>query len=116
MVKKKKKETFKTFRNLDKSKFKTIKTTLKSVLLKYSEVQPLITDLVFEMNDLVIHTYQFIRLYILYCFHNHLEFPVFDDKFTFINPYYRNYIGSNNRHNKSLNRLGSINKINIRQN
>ena len=36
MVKKKKKETFKTFRNLEKSrklvKFKTIKTTLKSVL------------------------------------------------------------------------------------
>ena len=70
MAKKKKKETFKTFRNLEKSKFKTIKTTLKSVLLKHSEVQPLITDLVFEMNDLVIHTYQFIRLYILYCFHN----------------------------------------------
>jgi hypothetical protein len=84
MAKKKKKETFKTFRNLEKSKFKTIKTTLKSVLLKHSEVQPLITDLVFEMNDLVIHTYQFIRLYILYCFHNYLEFPVFDDKFTFV--------------------------------
>jgi hypothetical protein len=84
MVKKKKKETFKNFRNLEKSKFKTIKTTLKNVLLKHSEVQPLVTDLVFEMNDLVIHTYQFIRLYILYCFHNHLEFNVFDDKFTFI--------------------------------
>jgi len=84
MVKKKKKETFKTFRNLEKSKFKTIKTTLKTVLLKHSEVQPLITNLVFEINDLVIHTYQFIRLYILYCFHNHLEFPVFDDKFTFV--------------------------------
>jgi hypothetical protein len=86
--KKKKKETFKTFRNLEKSrklvKFKTIKTTLKSVLLKHSEVQPIITNLVFEMNDLVIHTYQFIRLYILYCFHNHLEFPIFDDKFTFV--------------------------------
>jgi hypothetical protein len=82
--KKKKKETFKNFRNLEKSKFKTIKTTLKSVLLKYKEVQPIITNLVFEMNDLVIHTYQFIRLYILYCFNNHLEFPVFDDKFTFI--------------------------------
>jgi len=84
MVKKKKKETFKTFRNLEKSKFKTIKTTLKTVLLKHSEVQPLITNLVFEINDLVIHTYQFIRLYILYCFHNHLAFPVFDDKFTFV--------------------------------
>jgi len=84
MVKKKKKETFKTFRNLEKSKFKTIKTTLKSVLLKHSEVQPLITNLVFEINDLVIHTYQFIRLYILYCFHKDLAFPIFDDKFTFV--------------------------------
>ena len=53
MAKKKKKETFKTFRNLEKSKFKTIKTTLKSVLLKYGEVQPIITNLVFEINDLV---------------------------------------------------------------
>ena len=84
MVKKKKKETFKTFRNLEKSKFKTIKTTLKSVLLKHREVQPLITNLVFEINDLVIHTYQFIRLYILYCFHKDLAFPIFDDKFTFV--------------------------------
>jgi hypothetical protein len=84
MAKKKKKETFKTFRNLEKSKFKTIKTTLKSVLLKHSEVQPIITNLVFEINDLVIHTYQFIRLYILYCFHNNLAFPIFDNKFTFI--------------------------------
>ena len=84
MVKKKKKETFKTFRNLEKSKFKTIKTTLKSVLLKHSEVQPLITNLVFEINDLIIHTYQFIRLYILYCFHSNLAFPIFDDKFTFV--------------------------------
>jgi hypothetical protein len=82
--KKKKKETFKTFRNLEKSKFKTIKTTLKSVLLKYKEVQPIITNLVFEINDLVIHTYQFIKLYILYCYHNKLEFPIFDDKFTFV--------------------------------
>ena len=76
MAKKKKKETFKTFRNLEKSKFKTIKTTLKTVLLNYNDVQPLINNVVFEINDLVIHTYQFIRLFILYCFHNHLEFPV----------------------------------------
>ena len=34
MVKKKKKESFKTFRNLEKSKFKTIKTTLKSVFIE----------------------------------------------------------------------------------
>ena len=84
MVKKKKKDIFKTFRNLEKPKFKTIKTTLKSVLLKYKEVQPIIGNLVFEINELVIHSYQFIRLYILYCFHSNLAFPIFDDKFTFV--------------------------------
>ena len=81
MAKKKKKETFKTFRNLEKSKFKTIKTTLKSILLKHTEVQPLITDLVFEMNDLVIHTYQFIRLYILNCYTNNTPLPTIDETF-----------------------------------
>ena len=76
MAKKKKKESFKTFHNLEKFKFKTIKTTLKSILLNHNEIQPLITNIVFEVNDLVIHTYQFIRLYILYCFYNQIEFPI----------------------------------------
>ena len=46
MAKKKKKESFKTFHNLEKSKFKTIKTTLKSILLNHAEIQPLITNIV----------------------------------------------------------------------
>ena len=54
MAKKKKKEPFiKSFRNLEKSKFKTIKTTLKSVLLKHNTIQPIITNLVFEINELL---------------------------------------------------------------
>ena len=53
MAKKKKKESFKTFHNLEKSKFKTIKTTLKSILLNHNEIQPLITNIVFEVNDLI---------------------------------------------------------------
>ena len=58
MVKKKKKDTFQEFRSTDKSAYTTIKTTLKSVLHNHKEVQPVITNLVFEMNDLMIHSYQ----------------------------------------------------------
>ena len=73
MVKKKKKDTFHEFRSNDKSAYTTIKTTLKSVLHNHKEVQPLINNLVFEMNDLMIHSYQFIRLYVLNCYNNNLK-------------------------------------------
>ena len=65
MVKKKKpKETFQQFRNNEKSAYKTFKIPLKTILLNRYTTQPVINHLVFEMNDLVIHTYQFIRLYV----------------------------------------------------
>ena len=64
-VKKKKKEDFKEFRNNEKSAYKTLKIPLKTILLNRHTTQPVINHLVFEMNDLVIHTYQFIRLYVL---------------------------------------------------
>ena len=60
-VKKKKKEDFKEFRNNEKSAYKTFKIPLKTILLNGDATQPIIYHLVFEMNDLVIHTYQFIR-------------------------------------------------------
>jgi len=82
MVKKKKlKDDFKTFRNNDKASFQTIKTTLKSILLNRNETQSEINDLVFEMNDLMIHSYQFIRLYILHCYTNQLPLPDINDTF-----------------------------------
>ena len=81
MVKKKKKDTFQEFRSTDKSAYTTIKTTLKSVLHNHKEVQPDITNLVFEMNDLMIHSYQFIRLYVLKCYNNNQPLPEINDKF-----------------------------------
>ena len=117
MAKKKKKEPFKTFRNLEKSKFKTIKTTLKSVLLKHNAIQPIITNLVFEINDLVIHTYQFIRLYVLYCFHNNLVFPIFDDKFTFVK-YCIKTLGTKSnsgRKSKDTQLLDTLNKFYLKE-
>jgi hypothetical protein len=81
MVKKKKKDTFQEFRSNEKSAYTTIKTTLKSVLHNYKEVQPLIANLVFEMNDLMIHSYQFIRLYVLNCYNNNQLLPEINEKF-----------------------------------
>jgi hypothetical protein len=81
MVKKKKKTDFQSFRHNEKSSFQTIKTTLKSILLNRNEIQPEINNLVFVMNDLMIHSYQFIRLYILYCYTKKLPLPEIDETF-----------------------------------
>ena len=82
MVKKKKlKDEFKEFRNNDKSAYKTLKIPLKSVLLNRDLVQPVINNLVFEMNDLMIHSYQFIRLYVLNCYSNKTALPEIDNTF-----------------------------------
>jgi hypothetical protein len=82
MVKKKKlKDEFKEFRHNDKASFQTIKTLLKSVLLNHIEIQPEINNLVFVMNDLMIHSYQFIRLYILHCYTKQLPLPEIDETF-----------------------------------
>jgi hypothetical protein len=81
-VKKKKKEDFNEFRNNEKSAYKTFKIPLKTILLDSDTTQPVINNLVFEMNDLVIHTYQFIRLYVL---HQHIQQnPLPDINDTFI--------------------------------
>ena len=82
MVKKKKpKDTFQEFKNNEKSAYKTFKIPLKTILLNRDAIQPIINNLVFEMNDLVIHTYQFIRLYVLNCFTNNKLLPIIDETF-----------------------------------
>jgi hypothetical protein len=78
---KKKKQEFQEFRNNEKSAYKTLKIPLKMILLNRDTIQHIINNLVFEMNDLVIHTYQFIRLYILYCYTNNNPLPELNDIF-----------------------------------
>jgi len=78
---KKKKEIFQEFRKNEKSAYKTLKIPLKTILLNRDTIQPVINNLVFEMNDLVIHTYQFIRLYVLYCYVNNKPLPELNDTF-----------------------------------
>ena len=80
-VKKKKKTDFQDFRNNEKSAYKTFKIPLKTILLNRETIQPVINHLVFEMNDLVIHTYQFIRLYVLHQYNKNLPLPDLDETF-----------------------------------
>ena len=80
-VKKKKKEEFQEFRNNEKSAYKTFKIPLKTILLNRHTIQPVINHLVFEMNDLVIHTYQFIRLYVLHQYTKNQPLPTIDETF-----------------------------------
>jgi hypothetical protein len=80
-MKVKKKEDFKEFRNNEKSAYKTFKIPLKTILLNRDTIQPVINHLVFEMNDLVIHTYQFIRLYVLDKYTKNQLLPTIDETF-----------------------------------
>lgn len=80
MKKKKTKEKFETFRSDEHGAYTTIKTTLKSVLKDFG-LQSQIENLVQEMNDLIIHVYQFIRLYILHLYDQKIEFPAINEPF-----------------------------------
>lgn len=82
MVKKKKiKDEFQDFRSNDKLSFKTFKIPFKTILHNHQIVQPIINKLVFNINYLVIHSYQFIRLYQLYCFTYKIAFPINNETF-----------------------------------
>ena len=80
MKKRKKKNTVKNsvFESKKKGNFITIKTSLKSILKDYENNFPKINDLVLECNEIVIRTYQFIRLYILHCYYNNKDIPKLD--------------------------------------
>jgi hypothetical protein len=81
MGRKKKKDEFKAFRSYEGSVFQTIKMPLKAILINYEVLYPKLNELVIRMNDLLIHTYQFIRLYILYHYKDNLPLPTIDEQF-----------------------------------
>ncbi len=70
--KEKDKHLFSTYHSGD---FTTIKTSLRSLLINYEKNAPIFENLVKECNEITIRVYQFIRLYLLYCYERNLEFP-----------------------------------------
>lgn len=80
-ARKKKKDEFREFRNNELSAYKTFKIPIKTLLHNRDLVQPAVNNLVFEMNDLMIHTYQFIRLYVLNTYNINQSLPIIDETF-----------------------------------
>lgn len=60
--------------------YRTIKTSLKSILKDEKLIQPQINNLVIECNQIIIQGYQFLRLYILYHYENNLNLPEVNEK------------------------------------
>ena len=64
-------------------KFKVIKTPIKNILYDETkkDVLYIINNTVSLTNKIVIHTYNFLKLYILYLYENNLELPLIDKNF-----------------------------------
>jgi hypothetical protein len=79
--KKKKKEPDKyksLFSPKNKSDIICVKTSLKSILRNYDDNFPIINKLVIDCNNIVIRTYQFIRLFILNKYYKNEPIPEID--------------------------------------
>ena len=56
-------------------KYKTLKISLKQILKK-KDIQPKLFSAITRTNKLVIHVYQFLKLWILYKYHNNENIPI----------------------------------------
>jgi len=66
------------FETKTRGNFIVVKTSLKSVLKDYETNFPIINNLVLECNEIVIRTYQFIRLFILHKYYKNETIPKLD--------------------------------------
>ena len=64
----------------------TIKTNMKNIiknntLSNGNTIHETMNEIVIRTNKIVIHTYQFLKLYLLYLYDNNIDFPVIDEYF-----------------------------------
>ena len=79
--KKREKPLFEEFRSNETPVYTTVKIPLKKILRSSKTLQPVIYALVSEINDLVIHVYQFIRLFIITRYATSGNIPEIDHDF-----------------------------------
>jgi hypothetical protein len=67
----------------DDENFDYMKTNKDNInnMIKDNTILPIINDLVNRTNKIVIHAYQFIKLYCIYQYENNIQFPVIDKEF-----------------------------------
>jgi hypothetical protein len=60
---------------------KTNKDNIKNIIWNCDDTLKIINNLVFRTNKIVIHTYQFLKLYLLHLHKNKKEFPKIDKEY-----------------------------------
>jgi hypothetical protein len=67
----------------DEDNFDFMKTNKDNInnIIKDKSILPIINDLVNRTNKIVIRAYQFIKLYCVFCYDNHIPFPLIDKDF-----------------------------------
>ena len=59
---------------------KTNKDNIKNII-RDENLLPLINDITIRTNKIVIHSYQFLKLYLLHLYQNNQPFPVLDKEY-----------------------------------
>ena len=67
----------------DEENFDYIKTNKDNInnVIKEQNILPIINELVIRTNKIVIHTYQFLKLYLIYLYDNNKNFPILDKEY-----------------------------------
>jgi hypothetical protein len=60
---------------------KTNKDNIKNILRDSNNLLPIINDITTRTNKIVIHSYQFLKLYLLHLYQNNKPFPELDKEF-----------------------------------
>jgi hypothetical protein len=73
----KKKKVIKNVEGIESNSFDYMKTTKDNLdnIIRNEDVKHVIEDLVHRTNKLVIHAYQFIKLYYMHCIRNNINLP-----------------------------------------
>ena len=83
---KKSKPKFKKKKNNDETfdYMKTNKDNINNVLRDDNNLLPLINDITIRTNKIVIHSYHFLKFYLLHLFQNNQHFPLINIQFLFL--------------------------------
>jgi len=67
----------------DEENFDYMKTNKDNInnVIKEQNILPIINELVIRTNKIVIHTYQFLKLYLIYLYENNKKFPILDKEY-----------------------------------
>lgn len=81
MKKKKKNKLDEEYFDYMKTNKDSLNNIIKNISVEEESTINIIHDTIFRVNKIVMHTYNFLKLYILHLYDHNLDFPIIDDQF-----------------------------------